>query len=109
MHPDFPIGDQHDNVVHMSSEYDPHITPEMRARYILHRRDDIAKIDEAIHRRDFATLIAIAHQIKGNAATFSFQDLESYAIALEEAALAPSLKACSEAITLIRNWLERQA
>ncbi len=92
----------------MSSEYDPQITAEMKARYLTRRRTDVKKLEEAIGKSDFATLAAVAHQIKGNAATFSFQDLESYAVTLEEAALASSLEKSSQAIQLIRDWLDRQ-
>ena len=80
----------------------------MKARYISRRRGDVAKIQDAVSKSDFATLVAVAHQIKGNAATFSFLDLESYATSLEDAALAPSLEKCTEAIALIEAWLTRQ-
>lgn len=92
----------------MASEYEPEITPEMRARYISRRRDDLAKLEEGSLINDFATIAAIAHQIKGNAATFSFEDLESYAVTLEEAALASSPDASRRAIESIRAWLDRQ-
>jgi HPt (histidine-containing phosphotransfer) domain-containing protein len=87
---------------------DPQITPEMKARYINRRRDDVAKLLEAQEAGDFTTLRAIAHQIKGNAATFSFTDLESYAIKLEDAADAKHAEDCAKQIGNIQKWVESQ-
>lgn len=87
---------------------EPQITPEMKARYIARRRDDVAKLFEAQTARDFTALRAIAHQIKGNAATFSFEDLEGLAIALEEAAEAQHTDACATEIARIQRWVESQ-
>jgi HPt (histidine-containing phosphotransfer) domain-containing protein len=88
--------------------FDPQITPEMKARYITRRREDVAKLLEAQEAGDFSVLRGVAHQIKGNAATFSFQDLEQHAIALEEAADAANAEACALQIGNIQRWVESQ-
>lgn len=87
---------------------EPEITPEMKARYIARRREDVAKLLEAQEAGDFATLKAIAHQIKGNAATFSFSDLESHAIALETSAEAKQADECAKHVGAIQKWVETQ-
>lgn len=90
------------------SSIEPQITPEMKARYIARRRDDTAKLVAAQAAGDFNALRAIAHQIKGNAATFSFEDLEGFAITLEKAAEAQRIEACATEIAHIQNWVESQ-
>jgi HPt (histidine-containing phosphotransfer) domain-containing protein len=87
---------------------EPEITPEMRARYISRRRDDVAKLLGAHEAGDFAAISAIAHQIKGNAATFAFSDLEAYAIALETYADAKHPENCALEIAHIQKWVESQ-
>lgn len=87
---------------------EPQITPEMKARYIARRRDDLAKLLEAQEAGDFATLRAIAHQIKGNAATFSFLDLEAHAIALESAAEKCLAEECAAHLGEIQKWVGSQ-
>ncbi len=67
----------------MTSDYEPSITEEMRERYLSRRETDVATLEAAFADSDFEIIRAIAHQIKGNAATFSCTDLESLAITLE--------------------------
>lgn len=67
------------------------------------------KLQAALAAGDFATLKGIAHQIKGNAATFSFIDLEKAAIDLENAALAGDADASSSAVRLMQQWLNSQS
>jgi HPt (histidine-containing phosphotransfer) domain-containing protein len=93
----------------MSSEFDPEITPEMRARYIERRRADLAKLEEALASSNFSVIVGIAHQIKGNAATFSFEDLETTAVLLEAAAQASSVADCAKQITAIKTWAATQS
>lgn len=93
----------------MSSKYDPEITPEMKSRYITRRADDVVKLEAAAATEDYVTLRAVAHQIKGNAATFSFRDLEQHALALEEAAEAQVLAECISQIARIKDWVQAQA
>jgi len=88
---------------------EPQITPEMKARYINRRREDLAKLLEAQEAGNFGVLRSIAHQIKGNAATFSFYDLESHAIALESAAEKSEAAECAAHIGEIQKWVESQA
>ncbi len=88
--------------------FEPQITPEMKARYITRRREDVAKLLEAQEAGDFNVLRAVGHQIKGNAATFSFKDLEGYAIALEDAAEVKDSEACAKQIGNIQKWVAAQ-
>lgn len=86
------------------SNYEPSITPEMRARYLQRREADLQSLEGAIKTSDYDTLAAIAHVLKGNAATFSFTELEGLAIRLESAALAKSLGEAEACVRSMRSW-----
>ncbi len=92
----------------MSSEFEPTITPEMRERYLARRHADVIALHEAFANRDFDAIKAIAHQIKGNASTFCFEELERLSIRLEEQAHAESAET-KETITAIEMWLAKVA
>lgn len=92
----------------MQADYTPQITPEMRARYVTRRRADLEQLEAALKTSDFETLSQIAHQVKGNAATFSFTTLEKAAIALETATESNSLADARQAVAAFRAWLDTQ-
>lgn len=87
----------------------PQITPEMKTRYVTRRREDLEKIEAALTKGDFETLMKVAHQIKGNAATFNFADLETTAIQMEKAAHDQNRTACDAAVAAFKSWLATQA
>ena len=89
----------------MASDFEPSITDEMRARYLSRRETDFATLESACAKSDFQMIKAVAHQIKGNAATFSFLDLEALAITLEAQAEAQST-AVKTTIEDMKRWLE---
>ncbi len=92
----------------MSSDYEPSITPEMRARYLLRRRADIEALQMALAGADFASMKSIAHNIKGNASTFDHTNLEKLAIELEQHAENASLDSATLIIELMKNWLAHE-
>lgn len=61
---------------------------EDRKKYIERRISDLTACKKALEAKDYVFLMRIGHQIKGNAATFSFDDLAPVATALETAAEA---------------------
>ena len=92
----------------MSSNYEPSITDEMRARYLVRREADVVQLESALSVGDFKKICAIAHQIKGNAATFSYDDLEALAVALEKNAEAESRSAVLENLEGVKAWVVKQ-
>lgn len=89
----------------MQMDYSPTITAEMRARYIARRESDLATLEAALEKRDFETVLKISHQIKGNAATFSFTALEKSALDLEKSAEAKNYSEAQLALGAFRSWL----
>lgn len=60
------------------------IPEEMRRQYIYRRRGDLAKLMDAASRSDAEPFHRIGHQLKGNAATYGYVDLEAIGIRLED-------------------------
>ena len=82
------------------------IPEEMIQRYIERRRTDLGLVETAIAKKDFDTLARVGHQIKGNAATFSFHDLEKIGISLEDSALRKDRVHAVQVTVAFRNWVE---
>lgn len=92
----------------MSSDYEPSITPEMRARYLIRRQADIEALQTALVAFDFASMKSIAHNIKGNASTFAFANLEQLAIELEQHADDASHESASRIVESMKDWLAHE-
>lgn len=60
------------------------IPEEMRRQYVSRRRGDLAKLMDAASRSDAEPFHRIGHQLKGNAATYGYMDLEALGVRLEE-------------------------
>lgn len=89
-------------------EFTPQITPEMMSRYVTRRGEDLTKVESALSSGDYETLLKIAHQIKGNAATFNFTDLERMALQMEKAAHEKNRTACEAAAAAFKTWVSAQ-
>lgn len=78
----------------------------MKRVYVERRRGDLTKLMDAATRADAEVFRRIGHQLKGNAATYGYPDLEAIGIRLEQVA---SFGPQSEADTLLKelgDWIE---
>jgi HPt (histidine-containing phosphotransfer) domain-containing protein len=80
----------------------------MKQRYLERRKADFALLVDAISRNDFETLMRVGHQIKGNAATFGFSDLEDLAKDLENCGRTSDISEAQRLIDKMSEWLEHQ-
>ena len=88
---------------------DSGITDEMKKKYVERRHADLAALDQALIEKDYQTMSNLGHQLKGNASTFSFDDLAAIAVALETASHAKDEKSARTSINAIRTWLARRS
>lgn len=93
----------------MTSNYEPAITDEMRARYLSRREADVVQLEAALANGDFQMMKAIAHNIKGNASTFSYDDLEALAVQLEAHAAHEVRTAAADTIAEMKSWVANQS
>lgn len=82
------------------------IRPETRKRYISRREIEIQKILESLEHDDFTTALKFGHQVKGNAKTFNFPDLEELAKLIEDSAMASDREATWQQLIKFKSQLE---
>lgn len=76
--------------------------------YILRRESDLLSLKESLSSQNFSHILEIAHQIKGSAATFGFEDLGQRAEHLEAHALEKNMQGLQEDIFWIEKWLQEK-
>jgi HPt (histidine-containing phosphotransfer) domain-containing protein len=82
------------------------IPEEMKAKYIERRKQDYAVCLDALKNNDFETFLRIGHQLKGNAASFGYDDLGLIAVELENAAKEQNLSQIKNSLTQFENFLK---
>jgi HPt (histidine-containing phosphotransfer) domain-containing protein len=81
------------------------IPDEARLRYIERRKADVEVLRSALGKRTFEDFKRIGHQLKGNAATFGYSDLEKVAIQLEVAGDQQDLVEANRQFGLFEKWV----
>jgi len=82
------------------------IRPEIRTKYISRREIEIKNILESLNHDDFTAALKFGHQVKGNAKTFNFPDLEDLAKLIEESAMASDKESTWQQIIKFQYQLE---
>lgn len=54
--------------------------------FLIHKRNDIATIFEAVSHRDYAAISSIAHRLKGEGSSYGFDSMTEMGRGLENAA-----------------------
>lgn len=88
-------------------EADIIIPEEARQRYIERRKKDIESLRSALSARTFDEFKRIGHQLKGNAASFGYGDLEKVAVQMEAAGNSQDLHEAGKTVELFQAWLNR--
>lgn len=83
------------------------IPEEARQKYLERRWQDLESCRKALSARDFECFATVGHQIKGNAATFGFDELTPIAINMENFGLAKDVKKLEEVLNLFEAYLNR--
>lgn len=81
------------------------IPEEIRANYLVRRKKDIETLKASISARSLEDFKRIGHQLKGNAASFGYNDLEKIAIAMETAAEKNDTFEANKQLELFEKWL----
>lgn len=79
---------------------------EARIKYIERRKTDLQSCEQALQSKDFETLARVAHQIKGNAVSFGFDELGNIAIDLETYALEHDASKLDQVIFRFSQFLK---
>jgi len=81
------------------------IPEEARLKYIERRKKDVESLRSALAQKTFDEFKRIGHQLKGNAASFGYVDLEKVAIQLEVAGDKQDALEASRQLGLFEQWL----
>lgn len=83
------------------------IPQEVRQRYLERRKKDLLTLKSALQSKCYDDFKRIGHQLKGNAASFGYLDLEKLAIQLENVSLngTDSLLA-AQLVHQFEDWLK---
>lgn len=80
------------------------IPEEARLKYIERRKKDIESLREALSSNSFDEFKRVGHQLKGNAASFGYSDLEKIAIQLEAAGMKQDRREALQQVDLFEQW-----
>lgn len=83
------------------------IPEEARQRYLERRKKDIENLRTALSSKTFDEFKRIGHQLKGNAASFGYGDLEKLAVQMEAAGERRDLHEAGRQLELFQQWLAR--
>lgn len=80
------------------------IPDEIRQKYLLRRQKDIETLRASVSARSLEDFKRIGHQLKGNAASFGYNDLEKIAVAMENAGLKGDIFEANKQLELFEKW-----
>lgn len=83
------------------------IPEEARLKYIERRKTDLETCKSALKQKDFDSIARVGHQVKGNAATFGYDDLGEIAIDLEKCALKKDAAGLDSVIVRFTKFLNK--
>lgn len=81
------------------------IPQEFIIKYIERRKTDLESCEQALRSKDFEAIARVGHQIKGNAASFGFDDLGTIAIDMEAYALKQDEENLHKVMNRFNNFL----
>lgn len=85
-------------------ETDLQIPEEIRQNYLVRRQKDLETLKSSLAARNLGEFKRIGHQLKGNAASFGYFDLEKIAVALEKAGLNSDDSEARQQLQLFESW-----
>jgi HPt (histidine-containing phosphotransfer) domain-containing protein len=84
---------------------DVFITKQVKTQYIERRKKDLDSLKRNLESKESAEFKRIGHQLKGNASTFGFLELEKIAKDLEKAGENKDWSEAQHQIELFEKWL----
>ena len=89
--------------------YQMKIPDEMRVKYIQRRQRDLEELKQAINTGNFEPFQRIGHQLKGNGATYGYEELGELGRRMEEAGNNKSQSEADECLSEFIRWIAAHA
>ena len=83
------------------------IPAEMRAKYVERRKADLVTLETSLQSNDLNPIQTIAHQVKGNAISYGFDDLGHIAAALDQAAKNSDWNVVTLCVAQFKDWVQK--
>lgn len=80
------------------------IPEEVRLRYIERRQKDIESLRLALTNKALEEFARIGHQLKGNASSFGYPDLEKIGVQMEQAGMKGDPNEASRSLQMFEEW-----
>lgn len=93
----------------MTADNDLIIPQEARLKYIERRKKDIESLKSALQTNSYDEFKRIGHQLKGNAASFGYSELEKVAIQMEQAGEKRDHLEATRQLEAFEQWFAREA
>ncbi len=78
---------------------------ELYLSYVKHRKADLKLLEEALEKNKVDEFRRVGHQIRGNAVSFGFQELESLGDRLEALDMHSVITSGPDLLQELRNWI----
>jgi HPt (histidine-containing phosphotransfer) domain-containing protein len=85
--------------------YQMKIPDEMRAKYIERRQRDLEELKQALGAGNLEPFQRIGHQLKGNGATYGYDELGELGRRMEEAGNAKDSSVAEECLSKFIRWI----
>jgi HPt (histidine-containing phosphotransfer) domain-containing protein len=93
----------------MTADNDLIIPQEARLKYIERRKKDIESLKAALEIRNYEEFKRIGHQLKGNAASFGYADLEKISVQMEQAGDKRDHLEASRQLEAFEQWFSKES
>jgi len=86
---------------------DLHLPEDVRRRYVQRRLLDFQHLEKELQTNSFSDFKRVGHQLKGNAASYGYPELEAIAESLESAGQNQNLDLAQLTLTKLKSWLDK--
>ena len=78
----------------------------MQAKYLMRRQGDLKMLQSALQDDQFDPFTRLGHQIKGNASSYGYIDLQEIAERIEIAGLDMNRESAQQIVAEFKSWLD---
>lgn len=89
--------------------YIMNIPDEMRAKYIERRKRDLEELKQGFAAGSFDSFQRIGHQLKGNGATYGYEELGELGRRMEEAGLEKDRSKAEDCLLELIEWVSKKS
>ena len=82
------------------------ISKEAISRYLTRRKENVITLEQSLSEKNVDAFKMIGHQLKGNARTFGFDDLEVIGVELEKISESHDWVRAQQVLMEFKKWID---